>query len=104
MSPELQQIMATLPANLVNLYDDLPACPPSAGTEPGAAFELHTLLTLLDPTVASRWHWRDTRKVLRSLCIIKETGRRPSEIMEEQSRDMSINQPRCVEQWKTQSC
>jgi len=41
---------------------------------------------VLDPIVASRWHWRDTRKVLRSLRIITETGRLPSEIIAEQSK------------------
>jgi len=42
-------------------------------------------LQTLDPAVASRWHWRDTRKVYRSLKIVAETGRMPSEIIAEQS-------------------
>lgn len=46
---------------------------------------MHRLLQALDPAVASRWHWRDSRKVLRSLRIIAETGRLPSEIIAEQS-------------------
>jgi tRNA A37 N6-isopentenylltransferase MiaA len=46
---------------------------------------MYKLLQTLDPTVAARWHWRDTRKVSRSLKIIAETGRLPSDIIAEQS-------------------
>ncbi|TRM59476.1 IPP transferase-domain-containing protein [Schizophyllum amplum] len=54
----------------------------------GVGLQLHTLLTALDPPVAARWHWKDTRKVIRCLNIIKDTGRRPSEIFDEQSKDV----------------
>ena len=68
------------------LFDKLPDPPPSASTDPDGALAMHKLLQILDPTVASRWHWRDSRKVLRSLKIIAETGRLPSEIIVEQSK------------------
>ncbi|KAH7927719.1 tRNA isopentenyltransferase [Leucogyrophana mollusca] len=85
-SPELAQAISLLPPHLRDLLDMLPEQQPSAATHPDEALTLHTLLTALDPEVASRWHWRDTRKVLRSLRIIKDTGRRPSEIINEQSQ------------------
>ena len=68
-----------------DLFDKLPDPPPSASSDPNGALAMHRLLQALDPAVASRWHWRDTRKVLRSLRIITETGRLPSEIFTEQS-------------------
>ena len=68
-----------------DLFNKLPDPPPSASTDPDGALAIHKLLQVLDPAVASRWHWRDTRKVLRSLKIIAETGRLPSEIIAEQS-------------------
>lgn len=46
---------------------------------------MYRVLQALDPAVASRWHWRDTRKVFRSLRIIADTGRLPSDIIAEQS-------------------
>jgi tRNA dimethylallyltransferase len=67
------------------LFNALPEIPPSAADEPSAALSLHNLLHALDPEVASRWHWRDTRKVLRNLQIIRDSGRRVSEIFKEQS-------------------
>ena len=50
------------------------------------ALKYHVLLSALDPVMAARWHWKDTRKVLRSLRIIKNTGRQPSEIIFQQSK------------------
>jgi len=77
-----------------DLYDKLPDPPPSASTDPDVALAMHRLLQALDPAVASRWHWRDTRKVFRSLRIITETGRLPSDIFAEQSEaDLTA---RCV--------
>jgi tRNA dimethylallyltransferase len=67
------------------LFDALPELPPSAVDDPGAALALYNLLHALDPAVAARWHWRDTRKVLRNLEIMKESGRRVSDILQEQS-------------------
>jgi tRNA dimethylallyltransferase len=94
MSEELAKSIATLPPHLLKLFNALPEHPPSAAVEPEAAFSLHSILSTIDPIVAARWHWRDTRKVLRSLCIVKETGRRTSEILTEQSQ--GTVKPRCV--------
>lgn len=85
LSERLTLALSDLPSELRVLYDDLPDQPPIAATDPDAASTLHRLLTLLDPVVAQRWHWKDTRKVLRSLKIIKESGRLCSEIIQEQS-------------------
>ena len=46
----------------------------SAKENPDLAFKMHMLLSRLDPEMSDRWHWRDTRKVLRNLEIIKEQG------------------------------
>lgn len=80
-SPALQKAISLLPEHLLELFMNLPNNP-----SPGKAFALHTLLTMLDPQVASRWHWKDTRKVLRNLEIIKEKGALVSEIMTQQSQ------------------
>ncbi|EPQ54855.1 tRNA isopentenyltransferase [Gloeophyllum trabeum ATCC 11539] len=85
LSEELLEHVSKLPQELRELIYALPEEPPDASIDPQAAFCLHSLLNALDPIVASRWHWKDTRKVLRSLEIIKETGRRPSDVWSEQS-------------------
>jgi tRNA dimethylallyltransferase len=93
-SPELLQSLSTLPPALLNLFNTLPDPPPVAAIDPEGAFELHRLLSLLDPSVGLRWHWKDTRKVLRHLEIIKETGRRVSDVLQEQAQ--SVLEPRQV--------
>lgn len=93
ISKDLADSIASLPPHLLALFNDLPRYPPSARTDPDGAFNLYTLLAILDPPIAQRWHWRDTRKILRSLCIAKESGRRSSEIMDDQSKD-TTNLPR----------
>ncbi|KAJ7929361.1 tRNA isopentenyltransferase [Mycena leptocephala] len=85
LSESITGALASLPPHLLDLFNCLPQHPPDAAVDPDAATALHLLLHHLDPAVAARWHWRDTRKVLRSLRIVKDTGRRPSEIMSEQS-------------------
>ncbi|KAG6841212.1 hypothetical protein C0991_000874 [Blastosporella zonata] len=94
MSQELAETVATLTPDLFVLFNNLPEHPPSAQADPDAAYKLHMVLSILDPPVANRWHWKDTRKVLRSLGVIKETGRRPSEIMQDQTKDLSASKPR----------
>ncbi|GJJ12488.1 hypothetical protein Clacol_006730 [Clathrus columnatus] len=86
-SPELAQRIQSLPSDLMHLFLDLPRSP---RLEQASA--LHALLTILDPTMASRWHWKDTRKVLRSLELLKERGCLTSEVMAEQA--LSQTQPR----------
>ncbi|KAJ7070355.1 tRNA isopentenyltransferase [Mycena belliarum] len=85
LSESIAAALASLPPPLLELYNSLPPQPPDAAIDPDAASTLHRLLLNLDPDMAARWHWRDTRKVLRSLRIVKDTGRRPSEILIEQS-------------------
>jgi len=82
---ELSSALSQVTTDLRELFDALPETPPSAVDDPGAALALHKLLQALDPPVAARWHWRDTRKVLRNLVIMKESGRKVSEILQEQS-------------------
>ena len=40
---------------------------PEQTTKEQGSLALHHLLEVLDPAEAARWHWRDTRKVRRSL-------------------------------------
>lgn len=96
MTPELVKSIETLPPHLLTLFNNLPGHPPSAAVDPDAAFNLHALLSNLDAPIASRWHWRDTRKVLRSLSIIKESGRRTSDIIMDQTKNASASKPRLI--------
>ena len=85
-SPRLAEALEHLPPDLHPLYQNLAAQPAAEAIDPDNALALHRLLAALDPPVAQRWHWRDTRKVLRSLELIAQTGRLPSEIIAEQSQ------------------
>ncbi|KAF9567645.1 tRNA isopentenyltransferase [Agrocybe pediades] len=93
-SASLLSSIASLPPELLSLLENLPAEAPSAKTDPDGAFRLHTLLSILDPVMSQRWHWKDTRKVLRNLEIIKESKTRPSEILHQQSSEASNAKPR----------
>ncbi|KAH8833494.1 tRNA isopentenyltransferase [Flagelloscypha sp. PMI_526] len=84
-SSALDTKLQSLPHELLHLFRNLPEVPPSASDSPSSAMQLHSLLAHLDPSVAQRWHWRDTRKVLRNLCIIKEQSRLVSEVISEQA-------------------
>jgi len=86
VSSSLAGSLSVLPPGLLELYNTLPDYAKPISKDPEAAVQLHTLLSILDPTVAARWHWKDTRKVLRSLRIMKDAGRKPSEIISEQSQ------------------
>lgn len=52
--------------------------------DPRPTEELYHQLRLIDPKMAERWHPRDRRKILRSLRVYAHTGRRHSDIQEEQ--------------------
>lgn len=95
-SEQLLSSIASLPPDLLLLFQNLPEEPPSAKVNPNEAFQLHSLLSILDPVVSKRWHWKDTRKVLRSLQIIKECRQRPSDIIVEQSSTSTDSKPRSV--------
>jgi tRNA dimethylallyltransferase len=93
-SPALATALASLPPELADLFHNLPEQAPSATADPDTALLLHQLLAALDPPVAQRWHWHDTRKVLRNLVIIRESGRTVSAVLAEQSA--SVPKPRFV--------
>ena len=95
-SEQLSSSITSLPPDLLMLLQHLPEEPPSAKVNPDEAFRLHSLLSKLDPIVSQRWHWKDTRKVLRSLQIIKQFRQRPSDIIVEQSSTTTDNKPRFV--------
>ncbi|KZV91623.1 tRNA isopentenyltransferase [Exidia glandulosa HHB12029] len=80
-SDALVKALKSLQPEQTRLFDSLPNIVP----ESAAALELHGLLTALDPVTAARWHWKDVRKVLRSLGVIKEHNRLASELFEAQS-------------------
>jgi len=82
--------------DLLHIFATLPESPPSASSDGDAAYQLHALLNMIDPAMASRWHWRDTRRVLRSLEIIKETGHKASDIVTEQTLRTAAAKPRFV--------
>ncbi|KAI6109974.1 tRNA isopentenyltransferase [Pisolithus sp. B1] len=84
-SPVPECFTLKLPPDLLKLFDHLPEHVPSAISDPDGASLRYELLQALDEPVAARWHWRDTRKVLRALQIIKEQGRTPSEIINERA-------------------
>ena len=50
--------------------------------------EMYTKLEELDPVIAGRWHPNDRRKIRRSLEICLQTGRKASDVYEEQKRQM----------------
>jgi tRNA dimethylallyltransferase len=89
LADNLGKSLSALPPPLLDLYNALPDYAEPASANPEAAFQLHALLSALDPPVAARWHWKDTRKVLRSLRIMKDTGRKPSEMITEQSESLA---------------
>jgi len=90
-SPNVEQSLASLSGEQRQLFDTLPIGNLAAESIPSNDYSLriHILLSSIDPDMASRWHWRDTRKVLRNLQIIKETGQRASEIVREQDQCQS---------------
>lgn len=48
---------------------------------------LHTALQAIDPAMAARWHWRDIRKVRRSVEVAIQTGKPHSQIIVEQKKE-----------------
>ena len=55
---------------------------------------LHTLLARLDPTMASRLHENNVRKVRQSLEVLRSSGTRHSDLMAEQQRRQAEAGPR----------
>lgn len=93
-SLSLAHNISTLPPNLASIYASLPPRNTVPLLTEENASSLHALLAHLDPEMASRWHWRDSRKILRSLEITKETGLRASDVLRSQDNKRSL--PRYV--------
>jgi len=91
--PELEKLIDSLPLELLDLLQNLPAELPAA-TDLDLAFRLYSLLSILDPVISQRWHWKASRKVLQSLEILMETKKRPSDIIFEQSSIAADHKPR----------
>lgn len=72
-----------------------------AAADPTLAMQLWKLLQALDPTMASRWHYKDSRKVANSLRVYKETGRPHSVWIAEQDSSSS-NQQQIVSEAREQ--
>jgi tRNA dimethylallyltransferase len=87
-SPIVEQALASLSTEQRQLFDTLPGSNSAPETIPSGEYQLrlHTLLSSVDPDMASRWHWKDTRRVMRNLQIIKETGQQASEIVRKQDQ------------------
>ncbi|KAH9946381.1 tRNA isopentenyltransferase [Epithele typhae] len=87
-SQAFSDALAALPEELRALFDKLPEQAPLPEFE-DAPLALHRLLAGLDPSVAQRWHWRDTRRVLTCLRVMRDNRRLASEVYEQQSRVVS---------------
>lgn len=99
----LRDSILSLPAELLALFlalpslpqtstpDDFPPnfplhlLPPSYRTSEAFAPAAYAVLTHVDPASASRWHWRDVRKVRRALDIVWE-GRRWEDVTSQQEQ------------------
>lgn len=116
-SSSLRAAILSLPADLLALFYALPAFPQTSTPSsfpPGVSLDsipppfrspetfasgVYALLLHVDPESARRWHWRDIRKVRRSVEIVWE-GRRWKDIVEQQAekeegaRSVGIAPPR----------
>ncbi|KAH9473124.1 hypothetical protein Pst134EA_000201 [Puccinia striiformis f. sp. tritici] len=112
--PNLINSLGSLPIDLLQLVFLLPHLPPFSSPKdfpPGFPSELlppryrppqataedfcialHEALQIIDPVMAGRWHWRDLRKVRRSLEVPLCTGKLMSLLVAEQ--DQIDNQAR----------
>ncbi|WFD34894.1 leukotriene-A4 hydrolase [Malassezia cuniculi] len=75
----LARRISALPAEQQALWSTLDAEVQSNAAPPANADQMWGLLKVLDPESAARWHYNDHRKVLRSLRILRDTGRSQSE-------------------------
>ncbi|KAF8331952.1 IPP transferase-domain-containing protein [Cantharellus anzutake] len=98
-SPELARSLLTLPGHLKSLYEHLPHRESIASISEEDSYNLHDLLHRIDPIMSQRWHWKDSRKVLRSLEIIKENGRLASQVMRDQDTTESLPRYRTLIFW-----
>lgn len=87
LTEDLHAALEKLSAEELALFNNLPGDAPKGPRETKYARKLWELLDKLDPEMAARWHWKDCRKVLRSLEIIVEKGEKSSEIIKKQDQD-----------------
>ncbi len=64
-----------------------------ATADPNLGMQLWKLLETIDPIMAGRWHYRDSRKVANSLRVFKETGVPHSEWIAKQDQQSSSSNP-----------
>jgi tRNA dimethylallyltransferase len=83
----LKAALEDLEASELALYQNLPDRPPIATSQREETFRLWKLLDKLDPKMAARWHWKDSRKVLRNLEIMVEKGQKASEVIKKQDAE-----------------
>ncbi|KAG8804953.1 hypothetical protein FRC18_006953 [Serendipita sp. 400] len=95
----LQAALDGLSSDQLALYGNLPQRPPVASEEPEDTYNLWKLLEALDPEMAARWHWKDSRKVLRNLEIMAEHGRLASEIIKQQDKELLESRYRSLIFW-----
>lgn len=104
LAPALREKASQLPSELLELMflvRDLPAISSPAQFPPNFPVEvlpskyqeseslsvaLWDILRVVDPEIAAKWHWRDVRKVRRSVEIPLQTGRTQSEIIADQRK------------------
>jgi len=106
--PDLINRLESIPLDLLRLFLLLPHLPPFSSPKefpPGFPHELlplkyrppqataedlcialHQTLQSIDPVMAGRWHWRDLRKVRRSLEVALCTGKLMSNLVAEQDQ------------------
>lgn len=66
--------------------------PPTLQSSEKYTSAVYQCLQAVDPDMAQRWHWRDIRKVSRSLQVFLQTGRQHSAIMREQAQTVQETQ------------
>lgn len=106
LDPSQQQQLALLPAGTQRMLFQILALPPVSTpnafppnfplqelpTELQSVDEfvvaMYKLLVAIDPLMAQKWHWRDIRKVTRSLQVFLQTGQLHSSIIAQQAQEI----------------
>lgn len=98
----LAERISLLPADQLALWHSLDREVQSNAPPPPNAEQYWGLLNVLDPASAARWHYKDHRKVLRSLRVLRDTGLSQSEwaaLQGERDRQPHGEQPRRLLFW-----
>ena len=88
-SPNLPTFLDSLATPLTPSQHDLLYSLPTLPLDipPNFALPLHQLLEAVDPKLAAKWHWKDTRKVVNSLIRVWNKGERESEVWAKQEEE-----------------